>query len=201
MRTVAGLDPGLRSFGLCLYDLDTGDVRTASVGDKTPAKSLLGRLDRYDRIIAQVLAFLRTDGPEGRGEDPQLIAIEGYSFGSTGNAFAWTCECGGILRHMLVRQCRYEVVEIAPTTLKKFIIGKGGGKGTDKTGMALATFKRYGVEFGTSDETDAYGLARIAACLVGAEKPATTFQREVIAKLKEKPTAKRKAKKTAAQKV
>lgn len=198
MGIVIGLDPSLVSFGVCLYHPDTGDVRTVVVGDKTSTKELLGRLDRYDRICAQVLTFLRT---EGRGEDPQLIAIEGYSFGSTGNAFAWTCECGGILRHMLVRQCRYEVVEIAPTTLKKFIIGKGGGKGTDKTGMALATFKRYGVEFGTSDETDAYGLARIAACLVGAEKPATTFQREVIAKLKEKPTAKRKAKKTAAQKV
>lgn len=186
MRTVAGLDPSLRSFGMCLYDLDTGEVSMAVAGDKTPATELLDRLGRYKRLTEEVLRFLPKGGPANSPPYPRLVAIEGYSYNSKGRGVGDLLEFGGILREVLVNGYQYPVTEVAPALLKKFIIGKGGGKGTDKTAMVLATYKRYGQEFDTSDEADAYGLARIAACLVGADEPATTFQREVIAKLKSK---------------
>ena len=54
---------------------------------------------------------------------------------------------------------------------------------------------RYGVQFATSDEADAYALARMAMQLHGAEEPATAFQREaidVVLNGKPKPQKKRK---------
>lgn len=184
MKIVVGLDPSLTSFGMCLYDLDTGEVSMAVASDKTPATKLSDRLDRYKRLTEEVLRFLPKGGPANSRPYPRLVAIEGYSYNSKGRGVFDRLEFGGILREVLVNGYQYPVIEVAPALLKKFIIGKGGGKGTDKIGMALATFKRYRLEFDTSDEVDAYGLARIAACLVGAEEPATTFQREVIAKLR-----------------
>jgi len=184
MQTVAGLDPSLTSFGMCLYDLDTGNVRTAIASDKTPATALADRLGRYERITAEVLGFLPRGGSVDIPPYPRLVAIEGYSYNSKGRGVFDRLEFGGILREVLVNDYQYPLIEVPPALLKKFIIGKGGGKGIDKTAMALAAYKRYGVEFATSDEVDAYGLARLAACLVGAEQPATTFQREVIEKLR-----------------
>ena len=46
---------------------------------------------------------------------------------------------------------------VAPQALKKFVTGKGNVK---KDQMKLAVFKRWGVEFPTTDETDAYALAQ-----------------------------------------
>jgi len=180
MKTVVGLDPSLTGFAWCIYGLDGRESAETGVAvDTGPAVFLPDRIVRYSGIIAQVLAQI------DKLEYPEQIAIEGYSMGSRGRALSGLCEFGGVLRQTLMTRYPCELVEVAPSLVKKFITGKGAGKGTDKTGMAMSTYKRYGLEFDTSDEVDAYGLARIAACLVGAEEPQTAFQREVIEKLKE----------------
>ena len=51
-------------------------------------------------------------------------------------------------------------IKIPPTTLKKFVTGKGTSK---KAEMLLHVFKRWGVEFSSDDAADSYGLARMAA--------------------------------------
>jgi crossover junction endodeoxyribonuclease RuvC len=90
-------------------------------------------------------------------------------------------EFGGLLRWRLTKLCS-DVREVPPSTLKQFATGKGNA---NKTLMVASLTKRYGVEFSSDDEYDAYGLARLGACLLGWEKPANDGQKKAVAKMKE----------------
>jgi hypothetical protein len=50
---------------------------------------------------------------------------------------------------------------IPPTTLKKYVAGKG--KDVKKSQMLLAVFKKWGVELTDDNAADSYSLARIAS--------------------------------------
>jgi hypothetical protein len=70
------------------------------------------------------------------------------------------------------------VIEIEPKRLKKFVTGKGTA---DKAAMISCTAGRWNVPVGlTEDEYEAIALAKLGACLIGAEKPLLVFQEEVI---------------------
>ena len=173
-----GIDPSLTGTGLALHvPGDPDSLNTAVVGSG-PAGSLIGRVRRYEDLLLRVLDWLPVSIESVDG-----VAIEGYSFGSKGRGIYDRVEFGGILRYELIREWEYPIVEVPPATLKLFICGKGGGPSTDKAGVRLATYKRYGKEFDNDNECDAYVLARIAACFFGAEEPATEFQRRAMAKL------------------
>ena len=48
---------------------------------------------------------------------------------------------------------------IAPTTIKKFVTGNGQCK---KNLMLLQVYKKFGIEFDSDDECDAFSLAKFA---------------------------------------
>ena len=173
-----GIDASLRGTGLAVYE--PGErwhpEYSTSIGSE-PARGLLARLDRFDELVMKIRDWL--PGAELGG-----IAIEGYSHGSKGDAVLDLAEFGGILRHNLVCLSGYHVVEVSPSSLKMFATGKGGGKGTDKPGVRMAVYKRWGIDFDSPDECDAYVLARIAACYWGAEEPVTDAQRRAMEQLK-----------------
>jgi crossover junction endodeoxyribonuclease RuvC len=132
--------------------------------------------------------------------DPSLIAVEGYSFNSKFGLPIDRMEYGGLLRYALSR--KWAIMEVSPMSLKKWASGSGKG---DKTGVIAGITSLYGMRFQSSDEYDAYALARIALQLKNGEIPANTPQREVIEKLwnpavkkkkplRDKPSRKRKPK-------
>jgi Holliday junction resolvasome RuvABC endonuclease subunit len=110
-------------------------------------------MQRYLTLCELVLTHVRR-------VDPVFVCIEGYSFASKGGQAFDRVEYGGILRMKLMELTR--VAEVSPLSLKLFTAGTAMA---DKTKMALALFKSYGLEFGSDDEADAYALARFAACL------------------------------------
>lgn len=175
-----GLDPSLTGFGAVDYELPTGSIR-AAVFSSNPASGIYNRMWRFDDLLGQLMAWMPEQNVIG-------IAVKAYSYGSKGGMAFDRIEFGGLLRHWLVCDVQLPVIEVAPSTLKLFVVGKGGGKingqTIDKTAVALAAFKRYGVEFGNDNQTDAYVLARMAACLSGAEEPQTDFQTRALEKLK-----------------
>jgi Holliday junction resolvasome RuvABC endonuclease subunit len=69
---------------------------------------------------------------------------------------------------------------VAPTTLKKFILGAGKG---EKSLIIREVFKAYGLDAAVDDEADACVLAHIGLCLVGKEEPRNKAQREVLVTL------------------
>jgi crossover junction endodeoxyribonuclease RuvC len=67
-------------------------------------------------------------------------------------------------------------VIVAPSTLKKFVTGKGNAP---KDLMLMEVYKRYGVTFTDDNLCDGFALAKVAHVLTTGDK-VTKFQQEVI---------------------
>jgi Holliday junction resolvasome RuvABC endonuclease subunit len=131
---VLGLDLSLTGTGICLPDGTTFTVKTkTSEGDR--------RLVH----IAETIRAVASDGVDlAVIED---LPVHGKSAGITGMVH-------GTARTELIR-AGIPYALIAPATLKAYATGSGTG---DKTAMALAAFKRAGVEFADDNQCDAFWL-------------------------------------------
>ena len=168
---VVGIDASLTGTAVCILDQD-GNLTMSRHGSK-PAAGLAARMLRYEQMVTAV----RNDVKKSKAD---LIIIEGYSYGSKGRSVIDLGEYGGLLRNMLLDYAR--VLEIAPTSVKKYITGSGNAK---KLLMATTIAKKYDVEFTTDDEYDAYAIASIAATVMEWCEPTNQHQRDVIASLRE----------------
>ncbi len=96
--------------------------------------------------------------------DIELVMIEGYSYaGKFVNSLQY--ELGAVLRYSLWEKGT-PFVEVAPTSLKKFVTGKGNAK---KDLMLLSVYKRWGVDISDDNIADAYGLAQFGRALQGQD--------------------------------
>lgn len=173
---VIGIDASLTGTGVAVLD---GSLRTERIESKlTGPARLIEIRDRVRNIIA--------------GAD--LVVIEGYAFAMANQAHQMG-ELGGVLRVMFY-ELGLQVLEVNPSQVKKFATGKGSAK---KEEMAVAIFKRFGREFRTNDEADAFVLALIGqAYHPGLNvEGLTAFQREVIEELRNPKAKKKKAAKKA----
>lgn len=149
---ILGLDISLNGTGICL--LKPGNkTRSSKI---VPPKDCVG-VDRLAFVRKQVRALLYE-------YEPDLIIIEGYAF-SRQHAHSMG-EMGGVIK-LLIRQLGLTAMAIPPSTLKCFILGpsKKGESGKDK--MMMTIFKKYGKEFETADEADAYSLCAVGAAMLG----------------------------------
>ena len=180
MQFVVGIDPSMTSTGLTALDefgelVDHRTVESSNIGN-----TVKQRMMRIETVTRTVLSFCRTHAP-------RVICIEGYSYGSDHNA-ARMVEFGCLIRYAVSRE--FNLFEVAPTALKKFITGKGGWKGGGKVPLIVEIVAKYGVQFKSDDEFDAYSLARVALQLAELEKPSNQHQREVIKQILEGPQPK-----------
>lgn len=110
--------------------------------------------------------------------DVDHACLEGYANGSK-----FGREIAGELGYAVKRSLRYHPQKlyptiVPPTSLKKFVTGKGNAK---KNEMLLGVFKRWGVEFTDDNEADSYALARLAQAIDTANtSDLPKFQQEVI---------------------
>lgn len=117
-------------------------------------------IDRLVWIKKRLTALLKEIAD---GNETVVVAMEGYAFGTT-------------MAHMLgelgaiVKLTCYEVLSkfdgkypyiIPPTTLKKYVTGKGTG--VKKNQILLSVYKKWGVEFTDDNMADSYALAMLAA--------------------------------------
>jgi len=174
-----GIDPSLTCTGIIV--LKSGELKS-NRGIKSKFTGPARWLDIEEILQSALYCF-----------GPELICLEGYGFMSkAGNAQA---ELGGIVRRRLFKE-KYRYLEVAPSQVKKFASGKGN---TQKEFMPLEVHKRWGVEFSTHDEVDAYVLARIAEAIMLFEDDEanlnqyTKFQQEVVLELVRPKEKKRKA--------
>jgi hypothetical protein len=137
---VVGLDLSMTATGVC----DGDGARTVKPASRDG-----------DRRLMQIVAELR---PLCYGAD--LVVIEdlpthAHSAGITGMVH-------GAVRHMLLSGPPY--VTVPPASLKKFATGRGN---CGKPEMAVALFKRAGLELGDSDQVDAWWLRAAGHQLLG----------------------------------
>ena len=136
-RAVVGLDLSITATGVALAD---GSVLTVGPPAKLADRRLLSLRDHV------AIAFDRTDRPV------ELVVIEGPVVRSSAAVVIGMVH--GVMRaDLLDRGIPYAIVP--PATLKKYATGKGNA---DKTAMALALYKRTGLELADDNQVDAWWL-------------------------------------------
>jgi crossover junction endodeoxyribonuclease RuvC len=88
---------------------------------------------------------------------PNGVAIEGYAYNAKGKYFNLG-EVGGVLR-LAAFQLKLPLIQVPPTTLKKFITGKGN---SPKDILIKELYKKYGLDINDNNDADAAGLALLA---------------------------------------
>jgi len=134
---VTGLDLSITATGACWTD------------GEGPTWELIRTRAKGDRRLVEIRDRLR---PIVRGSE--LVLVEGYlnaskSAGITGMVH-------GAVRALLMEE-GIPYGTLPPSSLKKYATGNGGSK-TDKRAMALAAYKRAGVEFTDDNTCDAWWL-------------------------------------------
>lgn len=162
---VLGLDLSLRSTGICST---SGEPRAI-----VTHKDLRGmpRLAYLVGVIEHELASW----------PPDLVVIEGYSFGSKSDTLTQLAELGGIVRWEVLRRRGLPALIVPPQTLKLYATGKGSGT---KTPVVVAARDRLGYGGVNDDEADALWLRALGLDWLGAplvKLPKT--QREALSKV------------------
>jgi crossover junction endodeoxyribonuclease RuvC len=136
---VMGVDTSTKT-GYVILD-DAGDVAVSGVIHYKPMENRYQRFACYTKDIAALADVHGVD----------LVIIEGYSF-------------AGKFNRMRLYKEGLPFVEVPPTSLKKFVTGKGNVK---KDLMLLSVYKRWGYDTEDDNEADAYGLAQFGRALLG----------------------------------
>lgn len=168
MPIILGIDASLTSTGWAV--LTSGEFCDTGV---ISIKGLQG-VERLLRIEEELLKLISN-------RNPNLIAIEGYAYGRQNQSHQMG-ELGGVLR-VAMTKAGVKWIEVAPTAVKKFATGKGNAK---KEQIILEVYKRWGAEFKTNDQADAFVLAQIGHALYGRTQKLTKFQQEVVDELAKK---------------
>ena len=173
---VIGIDPSLSCTAMVM-GRSPDSVSLTLHKSKPLGASAAERCARYDDLVAGIVRAIKSHGIYE--SEVVRVFLEGYSFGSK-FARETLGEFGGILRWHLV-DFDNDLVEVQPTSLKKFVTGKGGAK---KEMMMLKCQTLFGYEPQGNDDADAYGLFRLGCCVCGLAEPMNQAQREVVEKLK-----------------
>lgn len=96
-------------------------------------------------------------------DSPEVVAIEGYSYGSKGSSLLELAELGGVIRH-LCWTAGVDWLDIPPATLKVYATGHGRA---DKFAMLVAARDRLGYRGTDHNEADAAWLRALALDMLG----------------------------------
>jgi crossover junction endodeoxyribonuclease RuvC len=157
---IMGVDTSTKT-GYVILD-DVGDLVLAGVLSHKPQTNRFARFAHYTREIAELVDAYCVD----------LVVIEGYAYaGKFNNSLQY--ELGACIRMQLYKD-EIPFIEVPPTSLKKFVTGKGNAK---KDLMLLGVYKRWDFDTEDDNEADAYGLAMFGRAITGlyTESPAANF--------------------------
>ena len=170
-----GIDISLAKTGICIIGRDGALLYSGLVKSKPSGDSYLAETKRIVKIAEDIIGKIDEFCPE---TSPALVVIEAQAFMAR-NTSAITQIAG--LSHLvrtLLAEFEWPCVLVAPSSLKKFITGKGNA---DKNIVMLEIFKQYGHTFMEDNTADSFALAAIGMALLGEPlKPLLKPQQEVI---------------------
>jgi hypothetical protein len=166
-----GIDQSYSGFGITF--LKAGGTHETIVKKFGPEKYGPGVTRLYD-----IRSWLEGEIDKRGNDEFEHVCMEGYAASSKfGREKAG--ELGATVKMALYESRDAFPTIVAPTSLKKFILGKGVG---GKNEILLGCYKRWSVDFRDDNAADSYGLARIAEA-IHTGKTEFAYEREVIAKL------------------
>ena len=143
-----GIDLSLTATGVIMLNEKSEVILSKLISTKS-TESIELRIDKIGNEIIKIIQESSTNS---------ITYIENLSFGSKGDAYAQLCGLHYYVRILMNnKNLIYKV--ISPTTLKKFITGKGNIK---KNLMLLQIYKKFGIEFDNDNLADSFGLAMMA---------------------------------------
>lgn len=153
---IMGLDVSLSNTGVSV--IHAGRVRTFAIGKGTEVSSL-ERLAFYQQEVTDLLERY----------EPDVVMIEGYSFGSKFSRPHSIGELGGVLKLAIrawgnARHLSPAVYIVPPTTLKKAVLSIGKG---DKKAVKAGMLQITGLTFPDDDQCDATALALAGLVVAG----------------------------------
>jgi crossover junction endodeoxyribonuclease RuvC len=158
-----GLDVATKA-GYSILKEDNGSLNLVTTG--VVKQGIVNKVKPQDHpleravYVANELKIFINSLMEENPSNEVVVGIEGYSLNSK-FSLASMVEVGTVVRLMLL-ELGVETYEIPPTTLKKFITGKGNAS---KEQVMVAVYKRFGFEAPDNDQADAVGLAYAMAHL------------------------------------
>ncbi len=167
---VGGIDPSLTGTGVIILN-DNSDVINSKLIKSKPTQGTVEELERITGICRRATELV--DGCD-------LVVMEGLAFMAHNTTALVQLSALNYFIRDVVHSRGVPFVIVAPSTLKKFITGKGNAK---KDSMYLEVYKRYGQSFTDDNLCDAYGLAQIGLALLTKPK-LPEFQQEVVDLLK-----------------
>lgn len=178
---VLGMDISPKSCGLYLTNLDFSVKVPRYVDLGSPGKILREEVwDNEDALWTLMSAIQGLCG----NIVPVLSVIEDYAFGRP-NLATSSGERGGVARLTASKLLRKpsQIIEIMPTTLKKFILGKGSGVHKPEI---IKEMNALGFPCGTEHEADSGVLALIGVYLLRNGRFLENYRREVVGMLRNK---------------
>jgi Holliday junction resolvasome RuvABC endonuclease subunit len=185
MTRIVGVDPSLTSTGVCVVNVtdERCTVAFESVTSSAPKRPADRKQPRTIQRVRRIRALRNAIVDLCRGADLVVIEAPTYSPSTSGaqhdrSGLWWTTVMS--LDHLDI-----PLVEVSPTTVKKFATGKGNA---DKTSVAAALTRWWpsdlpGIDqpYG-DDQFDALALASIGAVkLVGRLLPISILERHRMA--------------------
>lgn len=164
MTRYIGIDLSTKT-GFCVIEGD--DTYTEEI-TTTIKEDPLRMIDIVDQLIRRIKLT--------KAED--VIAVEGFSFGSRGAGVSFQYGLGWILRAELIK-AGYTYIDVPPTVVKKFACGKGNA---GKDALVLPIYKTWGFEHDSDNVRDAYVLSRIAQALT-TKQELKAYQHDALKKI------------------
>jgi hypothetical protein len=177
-RLAIGIDQSYTGFAFTALDIDTGNWMT------TVSKAPGTHVDRLYWIGRNLENSLVTLSKEA---DEVLVAMEGYAYGAQLANMAG--ELGGLVKltcYMYLDgfEGKYPYI-VAPTTLKKYVTGKGTG--IQKNQILLHVYKKWGIEFNDDNAADSYALAHLISGRAELAYEKEIYEKIQDPKYREKP--------------
>lgn len=170
MNYFLGLDLSLTRSGYCIINQDGKQVLGGVITTEASGQEIENRFRRYRYIAEQILSEIRTFS-KGK-KHIQGVAIEAASFGSIGSRKNQLIESSAVVTNTLLdffyreentKKATTLWIEVAPQSLKKFILGKLKSKGKEaKNIMCREVYIKYGATIDDDNEVDAFLLAQVS---------------------------------------
>lgn len=165
-----GLDLSLTGTGVVVM-VNGKTVKSVVVTSKPTDKTAPGELARLLKIRSEIWKVIG-------GYLPDVVVIEGLAFmAHNTTALAQLAALNYLVREKLFA-FGLRFVVVAPTTLKKYITGKGNAP---KEQMLMETLRNYGVAFVDNNLCDAFGLATLGNHVMDTEMVGVSTREEVVA--------------------
>lgn len=167
--TIVGLDLSMTATGYVITNITPGTVTSKPSKAEHPMSRL--------KTIADTIEQLILKASHGAVE---LIAVEGYSFGSRNSQAHKLGELGGIVRQRLWQR-GWPYADVPPTVLKKYATGKGNANKSEVLAAAIRRLDYAGADDNEADALWLYAMALDHLGRPGVDMPAVN--REALGKV------------------